>query len=163
MVGGRNIGDKYFLRSYKGELVHDRDIVIINTDTDKPFDSVINDMKAYFNMLWDQFSKYPAKRLRFDQPKRSSEREEYFRELLEEAKNSHPEIFNHTIDWYDLSVPSNRITLIHNPIMRLNKETWILMQSMGYGADSKIDIHSKPLCYSNEADDQSHFTRGDLI
>ncbi|MCC5911043.1 MAG: phospholipase D family protein [Clostridiaceae bacterium] len=129
MIGGRNIGDKYFLQDYHGEIVNDRDVVIVNTDTNKPSDSVIKDMRTYFNTVWDhKFSEYPIKKLRYYQIQKGEEKEKYLKKFTEKLRYNRPEIFNHTIDWYNVSVPTNKITLIHNPITRLNKEPWILAE-----------------------------------
>ena len=59
MIGGRNIGDKYFAKRLQKPTVDDRDVVIVNTDEETQRQRRLQ-IKRYFN-LWDhEFSKYPA-------------------------------------------------------------------------------------------------------
>ncbi|WP_051412089.1 phospholipase D-like domain-containing protein [Halonatronum saccharophilum] len=127
MIGGRNIGDKFFLKDYKGEVVYDRDVVIINTDVNNSIGSVIIDMKEYFENVWGHhFSKHPIVRLSNYQMRRGREKEVYLKGFIEKTNEINPKIFSHSIDWYGISVSTNKITLIHNPITRFNKEPWVL-------------------------------------
>lgn len=127
MIGGRNIGDKYLLQNYQGEMVRDRDVVIVNTDTNNISGTVLKDIKTYFDLVWNhEFSQYPIKSLKNHQLERGKEKEIYLIEVIEKLNDSYPEVTNYTINWKEESVPTNKITLIHNPIMRLNKEPWIL-------------------------------------
>ncbi|NMA95651.1 MAG: hypothetical protein GX974_06385, partial [Clostridiales bacterium] len=72
IMGGRNIGDKYFAPEwYEANVTNDRDIIIINS---KPGDtsSVIYQMSSYFNKIWNhEFSKPVKKRLFYIRTKRA--------------------------------------------------------------------------------------------
>ncbi|MCG4586292.1 phospholipase D-like domain-containing protein, partial [Anaerosalibacter bizertensis] len=43
---------------------------------------------------------------------------------IEKVRKDNPEMFNQSIDWLAISLPTNKVTLIHNPIERFNKEPW---------------------------------------
>ncbi|MCG4586488.1 phospholipase D-like domain-containing protein, partial [Anaerosalibacter bizertensis] len=62
MIGGRNIGDRYFAKERKnGDIVNDRDVVIINTDSQNTSNSAIYQMREYFNYVWNhKYSKCPV-------------------------------------------------------------------------------------------------------
>lgn len=127
MIGGRNIGDRYFLgEEIAGEIVYDRDVVIINTDMDNSSDSVINQMNSYFNMVWNhKFSKYPRIRAVKYQKKKGEEKKEQLRAYIRDVSKRYNKFFEIDIDWLALSVPTRKMTLIHNPIQRWNKEPWV--------------------------------------
>lgn len=127
MIGGRNIGDRYFLdQEIAGEIVYDRDVVIINTDMDKNSDSVINQMSSYFDLIWNhKFSRYPRIKSVKYQKRKGKEKREQLTAYIQKISNKYPEYFELDIDWLALSVPTKKMTLIHNPIQRLNKEPWV--------------------------------------
>lgn len=129
MMGGRNIGDEYFLPAYDGERVYDRDIIIINGDKENYDDSVIKDIKEYYEMLWkNDFSCYPVKRLNFIQKNLGKRKEVHLREQLAELRDKFPELFEEAVDWRARAVAANKISLITNPLTRFNKEPRILME-----------------------------------
>ena len=59
---------------------------------------------------------------------------------LEFVKKTNPEIFNNSYDWMDLSLPTKKITLIHNPIERLNKEPWCWYELVSLAEESQKSI-----------------------
>lgn len=127
MIGGRNISDKFFIRRPKKNIVYDRDVVIINNNPDIPKSSVIYEMEDYYNDLWNnEFSKYPVSRLTKRQQNKGQKMTKYLSEYLKNIKLTNPSLFSTSYNWLSLSVPTNKITLIHNPIQRFNKEPWCL-------------------------------------
>lgn len=126
MIGGRNIGDRYFAKEREnGDVVDDRDVVILNTDSQNFSSSVIYQMQEYFNYVWNhKYSKYPVTRLTQKQEKKGKEKAEYLHRNIKEVRERYPDMFNQSIDWRNKSLPTNKITLIHNPIERFNKEPW---------------------------------------
>src|SRR5690554_1814712 len=121
MLGGRNIGDRYFLEDQHNDIVYDRDIVIINTDENYLSESVIGDITGYFNSLWNhRFSQSPGETLINYQNRKGIEKTKYLREFTERINKRHFEVFGPPLDWYEISVPTNKITLVHNPLSRLN-------------------------------------------
>ena len=146
IMGGRNIGDKYFAQDdYNGSVVNDRDVVIVNTDTNNFSTSVISQMEDYFNYVWNHdFSKYPVKRLTQRQQSRGEEKSKHLKDKLESTRNTNPEVFNNSIDWLKESLPTKKVTLIHNPIERLNKEPWCWYEiiNLAETAEKSIFIQS---------------------
>lgn len=126
IIGGRNLGDKYFIKENNETEVNDRDVMILNTKPTQVKDSVIDVMKAYFNTLWTHdFTKYPVNKLSNRQIKKGEQQTERLSENLHQLKASHPDFFEYVFDWHKLSVPTKNITFIHNPIQRMNKEPWV--------------------------------------
>lgn len=126
ILGGRNIGNRFFAEEgYKGDVVDDRDVVIINTKPQNFSNSVVCQIKDYFNHVWDHdFSKVPIKKLTERQQIRGQKEAQRIKQYTKIKRDANPDIFNHSIDWMGLSLPANKVTLIHNPIQRFNKEPW---------------------------------------
>ncbi len=129
LLGGRNIGDKYFLESYTGQFVEDRDVLILNTNRDNLEESVLGEFVTYFDHLWNH--KYSVERdpiLPKHRLGRALERQEELTETLKESKREHPTPFNNHYDWEALTLPTNKVTLLANPVVRLNKPATILAE-----------------------------------
>ncbi|TCK92794.1 putative cardiolipin synthase [Natranaerovirga hydrolytica] len=131
IIGGRNIGDKYFLseESYEGTLSKDRDILIVNTKVEDINSTVINDIKEYYESLFNhQFSSSPS----LSNTKRKINAREQamdkIRETYKDIKVEHTLFFDNDINWMAHSIPTNKMTLIHNPLQRLNKKPWVWME-----------------------------------
>ncbi len=146
IIGGRNIGDKYFAKDeYNGAAVNDRDVVIINTKVNYLYGSVIYQIENYFNSIWNHhFSEYPITKLTKREQRKGQQKLEYLRDNLESIRKSNPEIFNNSIDWLEVSLPTNKVTLVHNPIERLNKEPWCWYEiiNLAETAEESIFIQS---------------------
>ncbi|MFC0560657.1 phospholipase D-like domain-containing protein [Halalkalibacter alkalisediminis] len=126
MIGGRNIGDKYFAPvGYEG-ATNDRDVVIVNTDVENLKDSVISKVKEYYDYVWNhKFSRCPVTHLTKKQQKMGQRKLSDLRELFKTLVESQPNLFKQEINWRDRSLPANKVTFIHNPIERFNKEPWV--------------------------------------
>lgn len=123
IIGGRNIGDKYFNPAwYQDKVTNDCDVVILSYDDNN---SVIKDMKDYFNEIFNHkyskdvvtlnksiFRKNAANKVIDLQRKAAIAREEY------------KLIFDTEINLKEISKPTNKISFIHNPISRF-KEPWL--------------------------------------
>lgn len=143
IIGGRNIGDKYFVpqNDLNIDVVYDRDVLILNTDEVNYHSSVIFQLEDYFNQVWKhEFSKYPTKKLTKRQHKKGNRKAQYLMDKLESMRKTNPEIFNNSYDWMDLSLPTKKITLIHNPIERLNKEPWCWYELVSLAEKSQESI-----------------------
>lgn len=143
IIGGRNIGDKYFIGDDTDEhIVYDRDVVIINTDEDNVSNSVISEFKDYFSHLWEHdYSKNPVNKLTNIGKKKGEEKYQYLVNRVKKLKKSHPEVFNNSINWVEESAPANRIYLIYNPIERLNKEPWCWHYITNLAKNAKESIY----------------------
>lgn len=146
IIGGRNIGDKYFDPDENAKnIVNDRDVVILNTNKDKPSNSAVSQTEDYFNLIWNsEFSKYPVSKLSSRQEKKGEEKSKYLIDNLEDKRKLMPEIFNRSIDWLEMSVSTNKITLVHNPIEGFKKEpwTWYELISLAEAAEESIFVQS---------------------
>ncbi len=143
MIGGRNIGDKYFTTD--DGTVHDRDVVIINQSLDTSPDSVLHQLNDYFSLVWQhEFSKSPIKQLNRSQQSRGEATAAKLKEKLVSAKQIHPELFPTQNNWHEKSIPTNKITLLHNGIKRLNKEpiVWKNITTLLEMAEESIFVQS---------------------
>ncbi|ADU30633.1 phospholipase D-like domain-containing protein [Evansella cellulosilytica] len=127
MIGGRNIGDKYFIDDYEGGN-HDRDVVIINNEQ-RSSNSGVEELNNYFSKIWDhQYSQHTISNLSYFQKSRANGKSEYLAENLLEQKAKQPHLFHQDIDWIETSFPTKNITLIYNPIERMNKDPIVWKQ-----------------------------------
>lgn len=126
MLGGRNIGDRFFVPdNYDGEKTNDRDVVIVNTDKTNVEKSAISQVNKYFKSVWEhKFTKSPKTDLTLRQQKKGEKESIHLKEYLANTKEIHPHMFNQNINWHKKSVPTKKVTIIHNPIQRYNKEPW---------------------------------------
>lgn len=125
IIGGRNIGDRFFTPdNYEGLITNDRDVLILNTHINNE-NSVVKEMLDYFNNVWNhEFAKYPLTKLTDSQQDKAHKYEKYLKENLNAIRIYKPDKFNTNIDWLEQTLPTNKITLIHNPLDRFNKEPW---------------------------------------
>lgn len=126
IIGGRNIGDKYFDPEwYYDKITNDRDIVIMNTAEDDPA-SVLHQMSDYFNFVWNhEYTKSTEKRgstIRYNKAIKKAD-ELKAKTRMAKAKNIH--LFEDDLDLMAISSRTNKVSLIHNPIERFSKEPWI--------------------------------------
>lgn len=142
IIGGRNIGDKYFAQDDSNiAVVNDRDVLILNTDEAHFQSSVISQLKDYFNQVWNhEFSRYPTTELTEREQEKGYKKSQYLKQRLEDMKRINPEIFDNSFNWADLSLPTKKITLIHNSIERLNKEPWCWYELINLAEDAEESI-----------------------
>jgi cardiolipin synthase C len=125
VIGGRNIGNRYFIEEGEKSPTNDRDVLIINTDPKIKEGSVLYQMEGYFNQVWDHpITKVPYK-LSSRQQKIAKEAHLQLKQKLENLRKKDIKIFNNYYDWLKMSLPTKKITFIHNPIQRFNKEPWV--------------------------------------
>ena len=126
IIGGRNIGDKYFAPEwYNDKVTHDRDIVIMNTD-ENDHSSVLYQLKDYFDLIWNnEYAKPTEKRDSIIRYNKAIKKGDYLRKKARMTKKENLHLFGEELDLMALSSPTNKITLIHNQIERFSKEPWI--------------------------------------
>lgn len=126
IIGGRNIGDKYFAPEwYNDKVTHDRDIVIMNTDESNS-NSVLYQFTDYFNLIWNhEYTKPTEKRISIIRYNKAIKKGDYLRKKARMTKKENLHLFGEELDLMALSSPTNKVTLIHNPIERFSKEPWI--------------------------------------
>jgi putative cardiolipin synthase len=124
MIGGRNIGDKYFLKDFSGANVHDRDVVIINTDVNNTNTSVISDFQCYFQELWDHDYTTTRRQPSARHLACGQQKNEQLLNFIQQTRENRPDIFTPQ-DWKAVSFTAKKVTLINNPIQRGTKEPWV--------------------------------------
>ncbi|SES32674.1 phospholipase D-like domain-containing protein [Salipaludibacillus aurantiacus] len=123
MITGRNIGDRYFAPEGFEGATNDRDAVIYNTAAGNASESVIGDIQNYFDYVWNHdFSQSQTEDVSERQHEAGEDQLNELREILDEFHYSYSELFHQEIDWEERSLPTRKVTFIHNPIERMNKE-----------------------------------------
>lgn len=144
LLGGRNISN-YFLGEYNlNVLSYDRDIFVYNTafDSDHRDDSVITQVWDYFDKIWDcEYSKTVFNSKKYTKKVLASTvslENEY-----ESLKKDRPELFK-AVDYTIITVPTNKITLISNPIHIMTKEpyVWYELTQLMRNAKKRVYIHT---------------------
>lgn len=141
IIGGRNIGDKYFLQdSTEIELVDDRDVLIFNDNPSNNSNSVIYKMEKYYNDLWNyDYSKPVAKKMTNKRKNRGQEFGKKLRARFNSFEDENPKILN-GVDWYNETIPTKNIDFVHNPIGRLNKDPNCLKELLRLASNAEDSI-----------------------
>ncbi len=141
ILGGRNIGDKYYLEDYPKEIVKDRDVLIINTEAPASEQSVVADFSAYFQELWEhRYTSEHPRPLSERKERKAADRHQELLDRLEEIRTIYPDRFEKDIDWLAHSLPTNKVTLVVNPLTRLNKDPMVLKTLINLTAHAKERI-----------------------
>ena len=114
MLGGRNIGDKYFdPEGYEKPLSLDRDVLIYNTEwNNQSKDSVLFDVRAYMDEIWN--SSAAVQSFNNDSEKGIAKRES-LKSNYAHFRQEHASLFDHSTDNYQAwTYPANRVSFIHN-------------------------------------------------
>lgn len=145
IIGGRNIGDRYFIQEGDKPPTNDRDVLIINTDSKSKEGSVLFQMEGYFNQVWDHpFTKIPFEKLSTRQQKKAKEANQQLKQNLKNLRKTDKKLFTSYFDWVKMSHPTKKITFIHNPIQRFNKEpqVWYDLTNLMKKSKKSIVIQS---------------------
>lgn len=126
LIGGRNIGDKYFAPEwYTKKVTNDRDIAIVNTNSED-LSSVVYQMADYFKEIWDHpYTKPVDKGFSRLRAKKGLKTAQTLKNKAKLARETYKEAFTRPVDLMEISFPSNKMTLIRNPIERFSKEPWV--------------------------------------
>lgn len=145
MTGGRNLEDRFHLADYEGESVEDRDVLIMRKKDRQLSESVVSQFLNYFNELWSSpytrsLNRYvPGK---FSELAHKKQSEAFYN--LNKLKQSEQYGFHQTIDWETIALPTQKITLINNPIERLKRDPQVLkiLQALFLSAEEQIIAQS---------------------
>lgn len=129
ILGGRNIGDRFLASDdYEGERAYDRDVLVYHANDDSR-SSVITDLSVYFNEVYDSpYAKQSMDTLSKKEQLRGREKEQQLHTYITEERQQRHHRFRQQIDWKEITLETNKITLIRNPIHRFNKEPWVLYE-----------------------------------
>lgn len=144
LMGGRNIGDKYFgPDGYDRPLSYDRDVLIYNSAWEETGgESVLFAVRDYMDSLWES----PNVRQPFEtDTKSASEKRQALQTDFEGFRREHPGLFDHTCDDYEsLTYPTNRVTFFHNDtnIGRKEPKTGYILGQLLRHAESSVVLQS---------------------
>lgn len=152
ITSGRNIGDDYFLKEADGVFGYDRDVLIYSEASNQE-KSVIPELNAYFDELWNSEYTEVAKDSSWtyfdDIANDGIERLEI---ALTDARLEERIPFDQEFDWENLSHPTNSVKLIKNPITRMKKEPVVLLNlyHLMQNADDRVLAQAPYLIYNSE-------------
>ncbi|HBN96021.1 MAG TPA: phospholipase [Firmicutes bacterium] len=128
IIGGRNVGLRYFDPNSK-RPVNDRDVLIMNQESKTGTASVLHQLNDYFDDQWNQpYAQNARVPLRIMAERLIASGRKRTDQVIREIRTVAQTYFEEEMDWQSLALPTKKITLIHNPMGRFNKEPWILME-----------------------------------
>ncbi len=125
LLGGHNIGDEYFAPpGYEGAVTYDRDVLVLNdlAGTPDSSESVTAQAKIYMDTLWDapETDKFGTL-----SPSRRADglaAQEYLKETAARWEAAAPSFYLPSEPASQCAVPTQRVTLLHNPVSPFKKE-----------------------------------------
>lgn len=135
MISGRNIGNRYFTDA-EDNFVYDLDSVVTFIGSDYE-SSVLKQMADYFQAMWNhQYSVYAQ----------GSGKKIQVAEKLHSIKqiSVNSNFVKESLNWDEISVPTNNITLLYNPFDRFNKQplVWNELANLINKAEKEVFINS---------------------
>lgn len=129
IIGGRNIGDKYFAPDwYTARITNDRDIIVINTRNGDP-KSVVPEMSCYFDTIWHHpLSKPTCENLASIHAEIAEDKTRELKQKSQKARSVNQSLFDKPVDLMAVSFPIRKASFIHNPLGRHVKEPWCWYQ-----------------------------------
>lgn len=146
LIGGRNIGDKYFASEEYQDAVFDRDVMIKRTsEIETNSISAIDEMSNYFQLVWEHEYTTPAtNNLRNRQMKKAENSLGKLRETYVLWQENKPLAYQETIDWEKMFHPTNGVYFVHNSLERGHKEpnVWLELVRLMELAEDSIFLQS---------------------
>ena len=110
LLGGRNIGDKYFApESFSGELSYDRDVLIYNAQRSSR--SALFSVRDYMDSIWNDGKNVETVG---KHSKKAKAKQDSLLESYRDYKENNASLFNHDDDWKEWTNEANKVTFIHN-------------------------------------------------
>lgn len=167
ILGGRNTSN-YFLGTYNTKVLsYDRDIFVYNTaaGTENSGESVIHEVEEYFYTLWNSkdsevvFDKVPLSR-----KSKISSAKEMLEETYQNLIAERSDIMTDEFDYMAYTVPTNKITLITNPIHIMSKEPyiWYQINELMQKAKERVFIQTPYAVLSKDMEDDLKKLKGKL-
>ncbi|WP_284561517.1 phospholipase D-like domain-containing protein [Bacillus sp. T2.9-1] len=140
IVGGRNIGDKYFSAAGTKGASNDRDVIVF-TEEQKDT-SVLMKIDDYYQYVWEHpFSKNAVKKISHRKIQLGKEKAEEAMDLLTHAKDVYPLPIDKAIDWKKDAYSTDKVFLLHNPHQRVNKDPLIWKELISLTEQSTKSIY----------------------
>lgn len=147
LIGGRNIGDKYFTEENIRSVSIDRDILIFKEDDSGGFQEI----PGYFEELWSyEKMHYLENKAGRALSRKASSGRELLLEIYRDYQDNYGE--RHPIDWYARSFPMNRAYYIHNSLEYPYKQpiVWKNMLELIEQAEESVLIQSPYVVPANK-------------
>lgn len=145
IVGGRNIGDKYFSAAGTKGASNDRDVIVFTEEQGENDNSVLRQIDDYYQYVWNHpFTKNAVKKVSFKKEQRGKAKAEDALHILENAKDVYPLPLDKPIDWKKDAYSTDKVYLLHNPHQRMNKDPliWKELISLSEQATNSIYLES---------------------
>lgn len=139
LIGGRNIGDKYFIKENKlNSFSKDRDVIIFDDKADD--NTSLIKIQKYYNKVFDyKYSETPIKNLSKRKINRGKQTHKLLKDIFINYINAHPSNIKE-IDWYKKTRKTNGVEFVYNPIGRGNQDPWVLRKLLKLAKDAKESI-----------------------
>lgn len=128
LLGGRNMGDKYFNpKSYTKAVTEDRDVLVWNTEPEQVNNnSATLQVAAYMDMLWNAPETVAPKKMTFESIEKAAAAMAPYTAAAKRLQETNPQYYELSIhDYTARSVPTKKITLLYNPVSSGCKEPWV--------------------------------------
>ena len=145
MLGGRNIGDKYFgPEGFEKNLSYDRDVVIYNTRHGQAdaSQSALEQVRGYMDQLLALDITRPAYGSLSDKQRQRAESARHEMGAAYDAiRRQRPELFSIPLGNYEgMTLPTNKVTLLHNPPHGKKKEPVLGYQLAALALDAQESV-----------------------
>lgn len=163
LIGGRNIADNYYLKDIRGKkFSKDRDVIIFKDESLVDYDSVINDIKKYFEKTWNyKYSKPFKNKLSSRQIIKSNLANEKTKLEYMKMKNNYKEKPN-KINWYENTIATERVKFVHNPIGTIYQDPSCLRELLILSSQSKKSIFMQSPYFIPSKRIRSNFDQYDI-
>lgn len=151
LIGGRNIGDKYFDdKSQTEQYSKDRDVIVYSTSSNSEASS-IKDMENYYNYTFNYtHSKFAVQKLTKRKKSKGLRLKNELSDSYIKFKEKHITEIEKT-NWENETQKTNGIKFVFNPIARGNQDPWVLRKLLSLASQAKetILIQSPYVIFSN--------------
>lgn len=144
LLGGRNIGDKYFgPDGYNKNLSIDRDVMVYNTkfEDENNKESVLFEVREYMDAVWNYKHTHKSFKKR---SKKSDIEKSRLITIFNNLKEGSPELFNTPLNIEKTTFPANKITFFANDISIFKKSPNVgyIIRNIVSNAKEKVLLQS---------------------
>lgn len=141
LIGGRNLGDKYFVEeTAEDRFSKDRDVLIFKDYSLDYNQSAVEDMGKYYDEIWDhEYSKASSEDLD-DEDRAIGGRfnREYLGRYKEFSEEYRDEI--RKLDWHKKTIPTDGVRFVYNPIGMGNMHPRCLEELLYLGEEARESV-----------------------
>lgn len=141
LIGGRNIGDKYFVENKNSSTYSkDRDVIIYDEKENKNKDSSLYAMSKYFNYIFFyKHSKQVDLRISKSRKRKMQKEKERLKDLYKTFQKDYKKEVKE-IDWKSKTYKSEGVKFVFNPIARGSSDPWVYRKLLKLANESKSSI-----------------------